>query len=167
LQFLCCVGGFAIDVHACAEFLRQSRVFDAAPYSRHLLTEFARELNSKVPQAADALCSNKIAGGRTTVPQRVEGGDSGAQRGCCFGDRLFKDSFEPLACNGVSTTPGATALKRMPSFAHSIARLRVIASRPNATIDKKNIRLYRRPSYKTAPASTAIRITQQSAFAFR
>jgi hypothetical protein len=35
-----------------------------------------------------------------------------------------------LACIGVSTSPGAIALKRMPSFAYSIARLSVIASRP-------------------------------------
>ena len=33
-------------------------------------------------------------------------------------------------CIGVSTTPGATAFTRMPSFAYSIARLRVMAAIP-------------------------------------
>src|SRR5215467_801612 len=50
-----------------------------------------------------------------------------------IGDWLFKSSLKSLACIGVSTSPGGTALKRMPSFAYSIARLRVmIASRPQA-----------------------------------
>ena len=35
---------------------------------------------------------------------------------------------------GVSTIPGATALKRMPCFAYSMARLRVIASSPPLVI---------------------------------
>ena len=38
--------------------------------------------------------------------------------------RVFRNSWGLLACIGVSTIPGATALKRTPSFAYSIARLR-------------------------------------------
>ena len=37
--------------------------------------------------------------------------------------QLFRKSLGSLLCSGVSTTPGATAFTRMPSFAYSIARL--------------------------------------------
>src|ERR1700740_23362 len=33
-----------------------------------------------------------------------------------------EEPFDSFRCIGVSTSPGATALKRMPSFAYSIAR---------------------------------------------
>src|SRR5260370_10136541 len=47
-----------------------------------------------------------------------------------IGDKVFMKSFGVFLWSGVSTTPGATALKRMLSFAYSLARLRVIASSP-------------------------------------
>ena len=47
-----------------------------------------------------------------------------------IGDRFLRDSCESCWCIGVFTTPGATALKRIPSLAYSIARLSVIASKP-------------------------------------
>src|SRR5450432_4104144 len=40
-----------------------------------------------------------------------------------IGKSVFRISFESSACSGVSTTPGATALNRMCSFAYSRARL--------------------------------------------
>src|SRR5580704_409923 len=46
------------------------------------------------------------------------------------GDKDLKASLGSFLCIGVSTTPGATAFTRMPSFAYFIARLRVIASIP-------------------------------------
>src|SRR5713226_7593273 len=51
-----------------------------------------------------------------------------------IGDRVFMKSFGVFLWSGVSTTPGATALKRILSFAYSLARLRVIASSPPLVI---------------------------------
>src|SRR5207249_4428628 len=51
-----------------------------------------------------------------------------------IGDRLSITSFGVSRWSGVSTTPGATALTRMPSFAYSIARCWVIVSRPPLVI---------------------------------
>jgi hypothetical protein len=45
-----------------------------------LIAELVRELNAEVTQAADPLDGNKVAGQRTTVPQRVIGGDAGAEQ---------------------------------------------------------------------------------------
>jgi hypothetical protein len=47
-----------------------------------------------------------------------------------FGCNVLRESLGSSVCIGVSTTPGATALKRMPSFAYSIARLRITEFRP-------------------------------------
>jgi hypothetical protein len=41
-----------------------------------------------------------------------------------MGCLVLSESLGPSLCSGVSTTPGATALKRIPSFAYSIARFR-------------------------------------------
>src|SRR6266853_6551749 len=46
-----------------------------------------------------------------------------------IGCLVVRESLGTL-CNGVLTTPGATALKRIPSFAYSIARLRVTVFKP-------------------------------------
>ena len=51
-----------------------------------------------------------------------------------IGERVFRNCFGLFLCSGVSTWPGATALKRMLFFAYSIARLRVIASSPPLVI---------------------------------
>src|SRR5260370_36355818 len=51
-----------------------------------------------------------------------------------IGERVFRKSFGLLLWRGVSTTPGATALKRMLLFAYSLARLTVIASSPPLVI---------------------------------
>src|SRR6476619_710935 len=51
-----------------------------------------------------------------------------------IGDSLFRKSFGLFVCIGVSTTPGATAFTRIPSFAYSMARLRVIALIPPLVI---------------------------------
>src|SRR5437867_956286 len=51
-----------------------------------------------------------------------------------IGDRLSITSFGVSRWSGVSTTPGATALTRMPSFAYSIARCWVIVLRPPLVI---------------------------------
>src|ERR1700723_2113054 len=51
-----------------------------------------------------------------------------------IGERLFMKSFGVFWWSGVSTTPGATALKRIPFFAYSLERLRVIASSPPLVI---------------------------------
>jgi len=51
-----------------------------------------------------------------------------------MGDRVFIESFESPLCRGVSTAPGATALKRMLLFAYSFARLRITASNPPLVI---------------------------------
>jgi len=74
----------AFDVHARSEFLCERRVFGPAPDSRDLVTKFVRELNSEVTQTADALHRNKFAGHRAPVPQRVVGGNSGAEQRRCF-----------------------------------------------------------------------------------
>ena len=47
-----------------------------------------------------------------------------------MGDNVFRKSLGLSLWSGVSTTPGATTFTRMPSFAYSIARLRVTAFRP-------------------------------------
>src|SRR5271166_796469 len=47
-----------------------------------------------------------------------------------IGESVFRKSFGFFSCKGVSTTPGATALKRISFFAYSPARLRVIALSP-------------------------------------
>jgi hypothetical protein len=44
------------------------------------ITKLVRELNSEVTQADDTLHRNKVARHGTAVPQRVEGGNSGAQQ---------------------------------------------------------------------------------------
>ena len=80
MQFLCCVRRFAIDVHARSEFLCERRIFGPAPDRRDLVAKLVRELNSEVTQTADALHRNQVAGKRTAVPQRVEGGNSGAEQ---------------------------------------------------------------------------------------
>src|SRR5271155_2937340 len=49
---------------------------------------------------------------------------------CPIGCHVLRKSFDCPSCMGVSTTPGATMLTRMPCLAYSIARLRVTASRP-------------------------------------
>src|SRR6266404_6981813 len=51
-----------------------------------------------------------------------------------IGERVFRNCFGLFLWRGVSTWPGATALKRMSFFAYSIARLRVIASSPPLVI---------------------------------
>src|SRR5215472_7542098 len=51
-----------------------------------------------------------------------------------IGERVFRNCFGLFLWRGVSTWPGATALKRMLFFAYSIARLRVIASSPPLVI---------------------------------
>src|SRR3984885_1661340 len=57
-----------------------------------------------------------------------------------IGDRVFRKSFGLFLWRGVSTTPGATVLKRMCSFEYSEARLRVIASRPPFVIIGRDTR---------------------------
>jgi len=47
-----------------------------------------------------------------------------------IGCRAASNSSLRSGCMGDSTTPGATALNRIPSFAYSIARLRVTALKP-------------------------------------
>src|SRR2546426_623409 len=47
-----------------------------------------------------------------------------------IGCKVLRNSLGSSLCIGVSTTPGATALKRIPSFAYSIARHRVTVFRP-------------------------------------
>src|SRR5258707_9542934 len=51
-----------------------------------------------------------------------------------IGERVLRKSFGLFLWSGVSTTPGATALKRMLFFAYSLARLIVIAFRPPLVI---------------------------------
>src|SRR5271169_5369644 len=51
-----------------------------------------------------------------------------------MGDRVFMTSFGVFVCRGVSTTPGATALKRMFFLAYSLARLTVTALSPPLVI---------------------------------
>lgn len=60
-----------------------------------------------------------------------------------MGCLVARASLETSLCNGVSTTPGATALKRMPSFAYAIARLFVTAFKP-PTLN---------PSFRKAPTN--------------
>src|ERR1700688_1761613 len=51
-----------------------------------------------------------------------------------IGERVLRKSFGLFLWRGVSTVPGATALKRMLFFAYSLARLRVIALSPPLVI---------------------------------
>src|ERR1700692_2936559 len=51
-----------------------------------------------------------------------------------IGESVFRKSFGLFLCSGVSTAPGATALKRIFSFAYSVAKLRVTASSPPLVI---------------------------------
>ena len=63
-----------------SELLCQRCVFGPATDRHDLVAELVRELNSEVPQTADALHRHKVAGHRAAVPQRVVGGDSGAEQ---------------------------------------------------------------------------------------
>src|SRR5580704_11897052 len=51
-----------------------------------------------------------------------------------MGDNVRRKSFGLFLWSGVFTEPGATALKRIFSFAYSLARLKVIASMPPLVI---------------------------------
>src|SRR5260221_12148120 len=51
-----------------------------------------------------------------------------------IGERVLRNSLGLFLWRGVSTTPGATALKRMLFFAYSLARLTVIALSPPLVI---------------------------------
>src|ERR1700736_2231962 len=51
-----------------------------------------------------------------------------------IGEAFFSESSGASACSGVSTTPGATALNRMRSFAYSKAKLLTPAFRPPLVI---------------------------------
>src|SRR5208282_2151664 len=85
LQGLHCVRRFAVDVYARPELPCQRRVFRPPPDRRHLITKLVRELNSQMTQTADTLHRNKVAGESTAVPQRVVGGNSGAEQRCRVG----------------------------------------------------------------------------------
>src|SRR5262249_42626650 len=84
LQSLCCVCGFAVDVHARSKFLCERRVFGPAPNGGDFVAKLVRELNPQVAQTADPLYSDKVARKRTAVPQRVVGGNSRAEQRGCF-----------------------------------------------------------------------------------
>ena len=79
LQFRRRVRRFAVDVQARSELLCEGRIRGAAADRRNLVSEFVRELNPEVAQTADALYRDQVARERAAVPQRVVGGDSGAQ----------------------------------------------------------------------------------------
>jgi His Kinase A (phospho-acceptor) domain len=80
LQLFGCVRRFAVNVQARAEFLCECRVFGPAPDSRNLVTKLVRKLNSEVAQTANALHGNNVAWHGAAVPQRIEGGNSGAKK---------------------------------------------------------------------------------------
>ena len=65
--------------------LRARRFSSSTPNSRNLAAKFVRELNSKVPQTADALHRNKTTRRRAAVSQRVKGRDSRTKQRRCFG----------------------------------------------------------------------------------
>src|SRR5579864_3521363 len=48
------------------------------------MAKLLRELNAKVTQTADPLHCDQIARERTTVPERIVGGNAGAEQGCGF-----------------------------------------------------------------------------------
>src|SRR6266496_3691443 len=85
LQFLCCVRRFAVDVDARSELLCERRVLRPARDGRHLVTKLVCELHAEVPQTAETLHRNKVAGQGAAVPQRVESRDPGAEKRRCFG----------------------------------------------------------------------------------
>src|SRR6266550_4717117 len=51
-----------------------------------------------------------------------------------IGESVRRQSFGLSLCSGVSTTPGATVFKRMPSLAYSIARFFEMDSMPPLVI---------------------------------
>ena len=57
-----------------------ARITCAPPNFCNASAAFVARLNAEVTQAADPLDGNEVAGQRTTVPQRVIGGDAGAEQ---------------------------------------------------------------------------------------
>src|SRR6202000_457856 len=71
---------FAVDVYVGSELLCETLVFRPASDGCNFVPELRRKLDSQVAQAADALYRNQVAGKRTAVPQRIEGGHSGTEQ---------------------------------------------------------------------------------------
>ena len=67
-----------------AKFFREHGIFSAASNCRHSIAKLIRELHSQVPQPANSLHRDEIAGTRTAVPQRIECSDPGAQQRSSF-----------------------------------------------------------------------------------
>src|ERR1700677_1196058 len=67
---------------------------------------------------------------RRSVRKRTASTISWTLEMLCIGESVFRKSFGLYLCSGVSTTPGATVLARICSFAYSIAMLFDIASMP-------------------------------------
>ncbi|SPE28870.1 hypothetical protein SBA2_410053 [Acidobacteriia bacterium SbA2] len=84
LQFARSVGRFAIDVHVRSEFLCECGISGSATDRRDFISKLVGELNSQVAQTANTLHRHQVARQRPTVPQRVVGGNSGAQQWCSF-----------------------------------------------------------------------------------
>ena len=57
-------------------FLARAAFSGPRPIAATLITKLVRKLNCHVTQAADALYRNQVARKRSTMPQRVVGGDS-------------------------------------------------------------------------------------------
>ena len=85
LQRLGRVRRLTVDVQTRSELLCERRVLGSAPDGGHVVAELARELNAEVTETADSLHGDEVAGERTTVPQRVEGGNAGAEQRRRFG----------------------------------------------------------------------------------
>src|SRR2546428_1733968 len=78
-----------------AEFFRERGVFRPAADGGDLVAEFTGKLNSKVPQAADALHGNEVRWHSPAVAEGIEGGDSGAhQRTCLCGIQALRHGCE-------------------------------------------------------------------------
>src|SRR5712692_4763967 len=78
-----------------AEFPGQRGVFRPAADGGDLVAEFTGKLNSKVPQAADALHGNEVRWHSPAVAEGIEGGDSRAhQRTCLCGIQALRHGCE-------------------------------------------------------------------------
>ena len=141
----------------------RSKLFRQRGFSRatrdcgDAIAKFVRELNAKVPEPADSLNGDKIAGQRTTMTESIERGNSGAheRRGLGgiegfghpsqrFDRRNHEFLIAPVVTNsanlaicavGEITSPARAAravLAAMPADADSFALLPILHTRADA-----------------------------------
>src|SRR5208337_687645 len=80
--------------------------------------------------APPSTCSTSPVMRGASVRKRTASTISWTLEMLCMGESVFRKSFGLSLCSGVSTTPGATVLARICSFAYSMAMFFDMASMP-------------------------------------